>query len=71
VPLLFAHQRLDLLGEGFFDGVEIGRVWRQVKQLAASLLDELPDPPTLLRREVVHHHNLSWVEREGANSRSR
>src|SRR5215212_1851244 len=52
-----AQQRLNL-GERFFYGVEIGRVGRQVEQLAASLLDDLAYPLSLVGREVVHHHHL-------------
>jgi hypothetical protein len=39
----FAHKPLDLR-EGFFYGVEIRRVGRQVDELAASLFDQLAYP---------------------------
>jgi hypothetical protein len=48
-----AQQYLEL-GERFFDGVQIGRVGRQVEELAASLLDQFSNPRTFVRREAVH-----------------
>lgn len=33
-------------------------MWRQVEQLAARVLNKLPDPLTLVDAEVVHHHQL-------------
>src|SRR3712207_6809272 len=63
------QERLEL-GERFFDGVEIGRVGRQVDELAAPLLDELPNPRAFMRREVVHHHYLPRPKR-GVSTRSR
>src|SRR5215211_7688030 len=57
-----AQQRLEL-GEGFFDGVEIGRVGRQVQKLAAPPLDELAHPGAFVSGEVVHHYYSSWPKR--------
>src|SRR5215217_2478152 len=53
-----AQQRLEL-GKGFFYGVEVRGVGWQVQKLAASALDELPDPRALVGGEVVHDHYLS------------
>src|SRR5215212_664171 len=58
----FAQQRL-YLGKRFFYWVEVGRVWWQVEKLAAPLLYELSNPPTFVRREVVHHHYLPRPKR--------
>ncbi len=52
-----AKKTLDLR-VGLFNGVEVRRVWRQVEQLAARVLNKLPDPLTLVDAEVVHHHQL-------------
>jgi hypothetical protein len=43
----FAHQPLDLR-ERLLDGVEVRRVGRQVEDLAAAPLDDLPDPLALM-----------------------
>jgi hypothetical protein len=51
------------LGEGLLDGVEVRRVGRQVEQLAAPPLDQLPDPRPLVRGEVVHHDYLPRSKR--------
>jgi hypothetical protein len=40
------------------DGVEIGRVRRQVDELEARVLSKLSDPLTLVDAEVAHHHQL-------------
>ncbi len=53
----FAQEPLDFR-EGFFDGVEIGRVGWQVQKFATSGLDQLPDPFSFVSRKVVHHHYL-------------
>ena len=44
------------LGPGFFDGVQVGRVRRQVKQLRTCGFDTLPYAFGLMGGEVVHHH---------------
>jgi hypothetical protein len=50
-------------GKGLLDGIETGRVGRQVEKLASLLLDQLAHPPALVHREVVHHHDLPRPER--------
>ncbi len=50
------------LGPGLFDGVQVGRVRRQIKQLRACGLDPLRHAVDLVRAEVVHHHHISWSE---------
>jgi hypothetical protein len=53
-----AEQGLEL-GERFLYGVVVGGVGRQVEQLAAPTIDQLPDPLGPVRPEVVHHDDLS------------
>src|SRR5215203_3686832 len=54
-----AKEVLDL-GEGLLDRVVVRRVRRQVDELAASLLDELPYPPGSMCSEVIHDHLSSF-----------
>src|SRR5215212_7532889 len=60
------HKSLEL-GEGLFYWVEVRRVGWQVEKLAASSFDELPDPRALVGGEVVHHHDLSRLQRGSQN----
>src|SRR5215207_1865353 len=56
------------LREGLFNGTKVRRVRRQVKQLAARVLDEFLHPFTLVGREVVHHHHLPLPKARNQNS---
>ncbi len=47
------------LGEGHLDGVEVGAVGGQVKQLGACGLDGCPDPGELVGRQVVHDDDVA------------
>src|SRR3712207_7773831 len=49
--------------KGLLYGVEVRRVGRQVDQLASLALDQLPDPLSLVRAQVVHHHHLAFLQR--------
>src|SRR5215212_2557090 len=60
------HKSLEL-GEGLFYWVEVRRVGWQVEKLAASSFDELSDPRALVGGEVVHHHDLSRLQRGSQN----
>src|SRR5215210_7830099 len=53
------------LREGFFDGVEIRGVGRQVDEITPSVLDELLYPPRAVRSEPVHHHYLPRAQGGG------
>ncbi|OSS43474.1 hypothetical protein B5807_11980 [Epicoccum nigrum] len=61
VPLLL-DERFQL-GKELFDRIEIGRVWRQVQQLDASIAKELLDSLTAVERCVVHdgHRARFWI----------
>src|SRR5215203_4238830 len=50
------------LREGFLDGVQVRRVGWQVDELASPLFYEIPHPPWPVRSEIVHHHDLPWLE---------
>src|SRR5829696_2350993 len=61
-PGLSPPQQRLRLGEGLFYGVEVRRVGRQENQRAAAPLDELAYPPHLVDLEVVHHHDLPFLQ---------
>ena len=42
--------------------IEVRRVGRQVEDLCARSLDQLPYPLALVGGEVVHHHHVPFVE---------
>src|SRR6185436_13742881 len=48
---------------GQFDGIEVGRVLRQVAQCRPRFLDRLPDAGDLVGCEVVNHDNIAALER--------
>jgi len=51
------------LRPGFFDGIEIGRVGRQIEHFRSPRLDPFAHPVDLVRTEVVHHHHVAGSER--------
>src|SRR5215218_189401 len=64
-PRLSPPQQGLLQGEGLLYGVEVRRVGWQQPQLAAPLLDQLPDPLALVHRYVVHKDYLTSFEGRG------
>jgi len=50
------------LAQAFFDGVEVGRVGRQVEDLGTVLLESFSHTVDLVGTEVVHDHDISWPE---------
>ena len=50
------------LGEGLFDRVEVGRVWRQVPEPGGSSLDHLPDSSRLLTSEIVENDDVAFAQ---------
>jgi len=58
----FAEQGLEF-GEELFDGVQIGRVGRQIEHRGAGRGDGLPDPVDLVAAEVIEDGNVSGLER--------
>ena len=59
--LSLAHPVLDL-GEGLFDRIEIGRVWRQEPEPGAGCAYELTDCGRLVRPEIVHDDDVAGLE---------
>src|SRR5215207_10510093 len=61
----YVHHRRPLAEHnlGLLIPFEVWRVGRQVEQLAAPPLDQLPDPRPLVRGEVVHHEHLPRSKR--------
>lgn len=57
----FSEQGLEL-GEGHLDGVQIGRVGRQVKQPGAAVLDGFAHAWDLVAGEVVGDHDVAFSE---------
>lgn len=56
--LSLPHPVFDL-GEGLFDRVEVGRVWRQVPEPGASSLDHLSDSSRLVASEIVENDDVA------------
>lgn len=59
--LCVAHPVFDL-GEGLLDGVEIGRVWRQIPEPCSGRADHLSDGEGLVRAEIVHDDDVAGLE---------
>ena len=55
-------QQLFDLRPGLLDGIEVGRMGRQLEQLRAASLDQLSHSGHLVRRQVVHHYHLSGLQ---------
>ena len=56
-----AHPVLDL-GEGLFDRIEVGRVWRQVPELGAGRFDQAAQGPRFVAAEIVHDDDVAWLK---------
>lgn len=50
------------LCERHLDRVEVGRVRRQIAQLRASGLDDLSNIVVLVGGQIVHHHDVAWLQ---------
>ena len=51
------------LGPTLLDGIEVGRVGRQVKQFRVCGLDSVSDAAHLVCGKIVHHHYVAGPER--------
>ncbi len=49
-------------GEGLFDRIEIGGVWRQVPEPCAGRLDQAAQGSRLVAAEIVHDDDIARVE---------
>ena len=54
----FSQQVLEL-GEDLFDGVQVGRVFRQEDQFGAGRADELAHDLAFVAAEIVHDHDVA------------
>jgi hypothetical protein len=52
-------EQLFELGERQFNGIQVGRVGRQVAQLGADGLVSFPDTADFVTGEVVPHHDVA------------
>ena len=57
-----AHPVFDF-SEGLLDWIEVGRVWRQVPEPCARILDHLPDGGRLVGAKIIHDDNIAGLER--------
>jgi hypothetical protein len=55
------------LGENLFDGVQVGRIFRQEDQLCAGCTDEPADGFTLVATEIIHDHDVTGTQRRDEN----
>jgi len=55
------------LGKDLFDGVQVGRIFRQEDQLGAGRADEPTNGFTLVATEIVHDHDVSRTKRRDQN----
>jgi hypothetical protein len=56
-----AQMRLDL-SEGWLDGIEIGRVFRQELEAGVAVSDRFVDGRPLVTAEMIDHHDVTWPE---------
>jgi len=57
-----AQMRLEF-AEGLLDGVEVGRIGRQIKECRIRRFDRLPDTGDLMHRQIVHDNDVAATER--------
>ena len=50
------------LRPAFFDGVEVRRIGRKVKQFRSGGCDSIPDPVNFVSGKVVHYDNITRLE---------
>ena len=56
-----AHPVLDL-GEGLFDRIEVGRVWRQIPEPCAGRFDQAAQGSRLVATEIVHDDDVARLK---------
>lgn len=49
-------------GPQFFDGVEVGRIRRQIPDTGSDFFDGLLDADDFMAGEIVHDHDVSFVQ---------
>jgi len=61
-----AHPVLDL-GEGLFDRIEVGGVWRQIPEPCAGGLDQAAQSSRLVATEIVHDDDIARLKLRDEN----
>lgn len=59
--LVDAHPVLDF-GEDLFDGIEVGRIGREIPEPCSGCADELANGGRLVRTEIVHDDDVAGLE---------
>ncbi len=61
-----AHPVLDL-GEGLFNRIEVGRVWRQIPEPSAGRFDQAAQGSRLVAAEIVHDDDVARLKLRNEN----
>src|ERR1700744_5370078 len=61
-----AHPVLDL-GEGLFDRIEVGRVWRQIPEPCAGRFDQASQGSRIVAAEIVHDDDVARLKLRNEN----
>jgi hypothetical protein len=61
-----AHPVLDL-GEGLFDRIEVGRVWRQIPEPCAGRFDQASQGSRFMAAEIVHDDDVARLKLRNEN----
>src|ERR1700740_1568376 len=56
-----SQDQLDL-GPAFFDGVEMGRIRREIKQAGAGSLDSVPHHGSFVSAQIVHNDDVPGLQ---------
>lgn len=51
------------LSKDLLNGVEVGRVWRQVEHVRSHMTNRLHNSSLLVAAEIIHDHDVTWPER--------
>lgn len=54
----FSQEMLEL-GKDLFDGVKVGRIWRQKQQFCANAADSLANGRPLMAAEIIHDDDIA------------
>ena len=60
------HPALDL-GEGLFDGIEVGRVWRQIPEPCAGRFNQAAQGHRLVAAEIIYDDDIAWLKLRNEN----
>jgi len=60
------HPALDL-GEGLFDGIEVGRVWRKIPEPCAGRFNQAAQGHRLVAAEIIYDDDIAWLKLRNEN----